>query len=278
MQDPKLSLVATLTSARTYRFQSADRLGGWALCTVNDGTGELLITSDWGNWAHLWNPKHLGCPSLTHFIATRIHYDYLANKLLGRDGTWVLDAHATIKKWRRALCAHRLEQGRGGGVDLPYLPREQRLDAALARAIWYQLGSLFDDQGNAALFIEHAWEIEGFSHWICERPWEEVEHCYSHAYELLVNFLLPALSKACAETARQVNSTEDTVMMTDEEIKQDQALCDAATPGPWEHEQDSDAVTVSDASNVSDTVCWLDAITHRPRRLSLRLVLVGLRR
>jgi len=203
MPDPKLSLVATLTSARTYHFQSTERLGGWALCTVNDVTGELLIVSDWGNFAHLWNPRHLGSPSLTHFIADRQGYDYLANKLLGRDEVWVLDADATVKKWRRLLCAQRLEQGRAGADAPPYyLPYEHRLDAHLAREIWDRIGSLFDDEQNESIFIEHAIQIEGFSRWISQEPWEDTTHRHSHAYRLLVDFLLPALARACAETTR----------------------------------------------------------------------------
>jgi hypothetical protein len=202
--DPKLTLVATLTGARTYHFRSADRMGGWALCTVNDTTGELQIMSDWGNWAHLWNPKHLGSPSLTHFIADRQGCDYLANKLLGHDDARVLDADATIKKWRKTLCKQRLREGRSGADHPPYyLARDQRLDAALAREIWHDLGSLFDDERHEAIFIEHAYQIEGFSRWISECPWEDTEHRDSPAYRLLVDFLLPALVAACAETTQK---------------------------------------------------------------------------
>lgn len=135
MHDPHLTLVETITGTRTYYFRSTDRLGGWAFCTVDDKTGQLMIMSDWGNWSHMWNPKHLGAPSLTHFIADREGYDYLACKLLGRDGAWVLDADATIKKWRKRLCAQRLAEGREGADAPPYyLPRERRLDAYRARS------------------------------------------------------------------------------------------------------------------------------------------------
>lgn len=201
--DPKLALVQTLTCARTYHFQSTECLGGWALCTVNDTTGELLIVSDWGNWSHIWNPKHLGSPSLTDFIASREGYDYLASKLLGRDGAWVLDADATIAAWRKELCKRRLDQGREGADNAPYyLARENRLDAALARDMWHDLGSLFEDEMHEAIFIEHAGQIEGFTRWISQEPWENTKHRYSHAYRLLVHFLLPALAKACAETLK----------------------------------------------------------------------------
>ena len=183
MNDPKLQHIATFTSARTYHFRSTQPLGGWALCTVNDETGELIIVSDWGNWSHLWNPKNLGRPTLTHFIADRCDCDYLANKLLGRRDAWVLDADATVKKWRKALCARRLAEGREGADNPPYyLPRNERLDANLAREIWDDLGSLHDDEGHEAIFIEHACQIDGFTCWISEEPWEDTERRYSHEY------------------------------------------------------------------------------------------------
>ncbi len=192
--DPKLLLVATLTSARTYHFRSPKPLGGWALCTVNDSTGELLITSDWGNWVHIWNPKHLGSPSLTHFIADRQSYDYLASKLLGQSA-WVLDADATIAHWRKALVAARLREGRK--YTRNYYP--EPLSAYLAREIWHSLGSLFESARDEQLFHEHASQIDGF-HLVSECPWEDVKHCYSSAYRVLVDFLLPALAAACAAT------------------------------------------------------------------------------
>lgn len=198
--DPKLKLVATLTGARTYHFQSTEPLGGWALCTVNDATGELLIMSDYGNWAHRWSPKHLGSPSLTHFIADREGYDYLACKLLGRAAAWVLDADATIKEWRKRLCEQRLAVGRAAAMNGGYLPRG--LDASLAREIWEEIGDLFDVERHEQLFLDHAYRIEGFSRWISEEPWEDVVHGHSPAYQLLVDFLLPVLAAACAETVR----------------------------------------------------------------------------
>lgn len=201
--DPKLELAEILTSARTYRFQSTAPLGGWALCTVNDATGELLIMSDWGNWSHLWNPKHLGSPSLTHFISDRRSYDYLANKLLGSRDARVIDADATIKKWRSVLCLRRLEEGRAGADNPPYyLPYSERLDANLARAIWERLGSLFEDESHEALFIEHACKIEGFSRWISEEPWDDTVHRDSYEYRTLVDFLLPAIAEACSQTVK----------------------------------------------------------------------------
>lgn len=202
MHDPKLTLVATLTDARTYSFQSTDKLGGWALCTVNDTTGELLLVTDWGNWAYRWNPKHLGCPSLTHFIADRNGYDYLANKLLDQMTAWVIDADATIKKWRGRLAKARLAAGRRYAV-MPYCLDDQTpLTASFAREIWENLGSLYEVSTHERLFIDRAQQIDGIA-WVSDCPWDDITHRYSHIYRLLVDFLLPALASACAKTLRE---------------------------------------------------------------------------
>lgn len=157
-----------------------------------------MIRADWGNWAHIWNPKHLGSPSLTRFIADRHSYDYLANKLLGQRSAWVLDADATIAKWRKDLVAARLQAGRRF-VPLVRDAREP-LTADLAREIWDALGSLFDSAHDEQIFIERALQIDGIA-WINECLWEATVHCYSREYRLLVDFLLPALAAACAASA-----------------------------------------------------------------------------
>lgn len=197
MHDPHLKLIATHSDARTYHLQSTERLGGWAFCTVNDTIGELHITSDWGNWSHIWNPKYLGCPSLTHFIVDRKGYDYLANKLLRRRETRVLDAKATITKWRKLLTAARLQAGRE--VD-------PTLTAVFAREIWEEIEGLIQDEGNESIFIEHALQIDGFQEYVCSEPWESTEHRDSHEYRMLVDHILPTLAVACSGTLKEAQA------------------------------------------------------------------------
>ena len=204
---PTLKLVDTYTTgARTYYFRPVEDLG-WALCTVDDTTGVLSIVSDYGNWSHMWGTRHLGCPTLTHFLAKRPPFasgtfDYYACKLLGpRENARVLDADETIKEWRKRLCARRLEQGRDGADDPPYyLPYEKRLDRHLAREIWDDIGSLYEYETDERGFIDRALAITGFTQWISNEPWESTRHCASREYNDLTNFILPALAVACADT------------------------------------------------------------------------------
>jgi hypothetical protein len=99
----------SVSTATTYRFVSSEQLGGWACCTVNDATGELTITSDWGNWGHRWHVDHLGRPTLTAFIGDRGGGDYLANKLLRGDG-WRFSAEKTTQELRRRIVERRLRR------------------------------------------------------------------------------------------------------------------------------------------------------------------------
>lgn len=207
-RQPTLKLAGTYTGSNTYYFRAVNDIG-WALCTVDDTSGVLSIVSDYGNWCHMWGTRHLGCPTLTHFLAkrgpfNRYDFDYYAMKLLGRANAEVLDTDATIKEWRKRLCAARLEEGRNGSDNPPYfLMRQNRLDRALAREIWDDLGSLHDYDNDERSFNERALDIAGFTRWISQEPWECTQHRPSREYNDLTGFILPALSVACADTIDQ---------------------------------------------------------------------------
>lgn len=116
MKTPTLVLTSTTAAAVTYSFVTeGEEFKSWALCTVNDQTGELLITSNWGSWSHRWpaSPEALGAPTLTAFIGIRGDVDYLARKLQGggRCGER-LSEEKTAEALRRLLCQRRLAHGR----------------------------------------------------------------------------------------------------------------------------------------------------------------------
>lgn len=118
LKTPKLVLTSAKAASITYSFVTEGDPGdfrSWALCTVNDQTGELLITSDWGSWSHRWHasPEALGAPTLTAFIGTRGDVDYLARKLQceGRESTRFSE-EKTAHALRRLLRERRLRDGR----------------------------------------------------------------------------------------------------------------------------------------------------------------------
>ncbi len=111
----KLVLMSAKAAATTYSFVTeGDGFKSWALCTVNDQTGELLITSDWGSWSHRWHasPEALGAPTLTAFIGDRGDVDYLARKLQREGHGQQFSSDKTVHELKRLLCARRLEDGR----------------------------------------------------------------------------------------------------------------------------------------------------------------------
>jgi hypothetical protein len=204
---PTLALLSTRTSATTYSFQTTGTgWRSWALCTVNDTTGELLITSDWGNWAYRWNVAHLGSPSLTAFIGERDrgNVDYLAGKLQGRRGGQRFSAAKTVAAFRRMLCERRLEVGRSR-CDRP----GSWLDRGVARDIWDALDDIAADFGQSAdLFIQKVYEMDGFTEHVCERPFDDIETEQTPEDRALRDLILPALIAACADTHRTRTSAQ----------------------------------------------------------------------
>jgi hypothetical protein len=192
----KLELKSTSTAATTYHFLTAgDGWRSWALCTVNDVTGELLITSDWGNWSYRWNTDTLGCPTLTAFIGGRDAVDYIARKLQGRHGGQRFSAERTIAAWRRMLRERRAEVGH---------TRDHKLTRALAREIWDALGDAADDCGQSAdLFLARVYEIDGFTDHVDDTPYESIETEQTPEDRSLRDLILPALIAACTETHRK---------------------------------------------------------------------------
>lgn len=226
---PILRLVRTSTSSTTYEFRVASPDMGWALCTVNDGTGELLITSDWGSWSYLWspNPSHLGAATLTHFIAERNAVDYLADKLLGRRGSSEFDALGTVAHFHKQICARRLADGqkrnarlrgygddrdqeiaiRNGLVDESYGGRTY-LTASTARYLWEEIESLgndVNDDGSPStltLFVERFCQLDNYL-LISEEPWEDCQTRETNSSKILRLTILPALVDACRTKAQE---------------------------------------------------------------------------
>ena len=175
---------------------------GWAICTVNDATGELLITSDWGNFAHRWNTDHLGAPTLTAFIAHGSR-DYLTRKLL-REGTDAREfcSEKTARALQTRIAERRLEDGRGDSewrrtmiCRAPsYITKE------IAREIWDELDELAGTgtgQQAAALFFER---LPSELHAYISEPWEYSQTIERMEYRVLYDSILPALVAACRAT------------------------------------------------------------------------------
>lgn len=176
MSDPvtrhKRKLVHTHTSVATsYHFRMEGDMG-WALATVNDHTGELTICSDWGNWTHRWNVRHLGAPTLTDFLSDRSSADYLANKLSLEGGPRSgeeFDADETIAEFRRMLAERRREEA---GAWVEYYRDEDREDTP-------------DVLGGEP------------PRWA---TWEHLVHTPTPGYLVLRNEILPALIEVCRNT------------------------------------------------------------------------------
>lgn len=97
------------TVAEVYRYHFDPM--GWALFTICEATGTFSIQSDWGDYSHRWDPRHLGEPSLKHFLA-RGSYEYLLEKF-GHEANLALakvfDGPATMRELRKQVLERRRE-------------------------------------------------------------------------------------------------------------------------------------------------------------------------
>jgi len=183
---PTLKLTST-SHAVTYSFRGEPF--GWACYSINEVTGELAITSDWGNWSFRWNPKHLGEPSLHAFLG-RGSFDYIANKLTPRGDRQEFDAYATSQRIRAKVLEYR---------------RSLRIDEYEARGYWDALGSLASTD-NVELYLERLYQAGGGD--LCKRldlnePCEALQHRESSEYRTLMTVLLPALCEVCKSEAHK---------------------------------------------------------------------------
>jgi hypothetical protein len=216
MTTKTLKLISVLSIATTYTFRMSEGFG-WALCTINDETGELIITSDWGSWSYLWSPKpdHLGAATLTHFIGDRGSVDYLVNKLLGRRACQQFSVDATVRHLRTLIAKRRLADGqeinlrrrecgdeREGFLEMDYHDRYY-LTAGQARDLWDEVQSIGSDldgssmgEQAATLYVERLMQIDNIER-ISEEPYEELQHVESHESKVLTQVILPALVAAC---------------------------------------------------------------------------------
>lgn len=231
----KLVLVSAKVAATTYTFETqSDGFKSWALCTVNDQTGELLITSDFGSWSHRWSasPSTLGHPTLTAFIGTRGDVDYIARKLQrdGRGGMR-LSEDGTAKAFRRLLCARRLADGREQlemrlETGLPLFScrevpsptwqdsaRKDRLlylTADVARRLQNEVDATVGEcSPNVDLMFDRLLRLSGFADYITEEPWEYMVTELTPEDRALRDVVLPALIEACKATvaAREGSSS-----------------------------------------------------------------------
>jgi hypothetical protein len=219
MVGDKLSLVRT-TTATTYHFDVIDPGRHWALCTVNDSTGELQITSDWGEWAYRWHVQHLGPVSgtsepLTRFLADpgHKHDHYLADKLTSSDRSKreAFDAAETVASLRE----HLVDCFKGGGLRRivrgnifasPLEPegRDRRVEMTGREfaELYKALGELknVDDQRD---FVDRFEEIDG-NESVSEEPWEHFCSSPTSAHLVLLHTIIPALVDACIARVRQL--------------------------------------------------------------------------
>lgn len=232
---PTMRLARARATSTTYELIVDQPLGGYALCTVNDQTGELLITSDWGNWAYQWSPRpeHLGATSLTAFFGGErdVSVDYVARKLQGASRGEQFSAEASTSEIIGRIAERRLEDGRTAieyardmecslaqaesrlGDDPGRILRRKYQVEPNHRTFWTKdasrsladaIQNVADDVGDScdsaeALFLDRVCAIIGQhdAGSLIEEPWEYIRKRQTYPDRVLCESILPALFAAC---------------------------------------------------------------------------------
>lgn len=178
-----------ISTAKAYSFRCPDGFGEWAICTVNDATGELHVQSDWGCWAYRWGNTFGGGKNLTQFIADRDPHasHYLADKLTSerpdgeRMSRMAFSPEATVKRWGERI-RERYDAGK--------ITREQRRD--LGQAL-----KELEHETDERAFIEAWWQIDDHDLVIDGNEWDDTRSEPTSSYLVLRDAIIPALVIAC---------------------------------------------------------------------------------
>lgn len=183
----------TRSAPTTYRFTPDPPVGGWALATVNDATGELSIQSDWGTWAYRWHTAHLGpgrqsgdgVATLTEFLSCRSpdSCHYIADKLTSAEHClrWAFSAEKTLK----------------------YLKERVREDAQLSESSITELLAELDElptTDDSRDFVDAFYQIDDHDKIVCDSPGEWIREELTGSYLVLLHRIIPALVEACNQT------------------------------------------------------------------------------
>lgn len=87
-----------------YSFRFEKPLGCWAIFTLNEATGEFILTSDWGTFSYRWNVNSLGGKKLTQFLA-ECEPDYIVRKFAqdNKNLSNIIDVAATKAEIKRLI-------------------------------------------------------------------------------------------------------------------------------------------------------------------------------
>lgn len=207
---------SSTTSAIAFTFRANER-SGWAICTVNNRTGELAIQSDWGSWTYRWGGHFGERPDgtkkmLTEFISgcdeiwtdrdgVKRYGSYLADKLTAGkphndpEGRTTFDLRATVRHFGESLRDAR---------------RDKSIDRITHIRIADELADTLRDTEceNPEGFLRAWYAIEDHED-VCSDAWEMTCYSETFSYRVLRDSIIPALSIACREsTVRPISEGE----------------------------------------------------------------------